>query len=203
MAYYDEAYVDRINLIKELQAKRFLPLSVIKKILKEERNLSVNELRSIMELDGKIFKTLNYQPESRQFPAEDVVNRYKVPKSDLLEMEKSEIINPRMEGKKKYYLELDVRIIECWEKMRNAGFTKRLGFSVKDIVPHKQFISMLVDEEARTFLKRTSGKVSTQEMVKMVDSALVILNELVTLIRRKLLAEFVHHYAKDVETNHE
>ncbi len=33
MAYYDPACVERIELIQDLQSKRFLPLSVIKRIL--------------------------------------------------------------------------------------------------------------------------------------------------------------------------
>src|SRR6185369_11170344 len=55
VAWYDESFVERIGLIKELQQKRFLPLHVIKAIVGNDAEPSRDEVKALLELDGKIF----------------------------------------------------------------------------------------------------------------------------------------------------
>src|SRR5205809_7856653 len=50
VAWYDESFVDRIALIKELQQKRFLPLHVIKAIVANDTTPSRDEVRVLLEL---------------------------------------------------------------------------------------------------------------------------------------------------------
>ncbi|OGW14732.1 MAG: hypothetical protein A3G93_09480 [Nitrospinae bacterium RIFCSPLOWO2_12_FULL_45_22] len=61
MAYYDESFIERIKAIKELQKKRFLPLRIIKNIIGEDSGeSSLNEIKTLLELDGKIFKPIDH-----------------------------------------------------------------------------------------------------------------------------------------------
>ena len=51
VAWYDEAFVERIRFIKELQEKRYLPLSVIRRIVADDEELSRAEVDALLELD--------------------------------------------------------------------------------------------------------------------------------------------------------
>ena len=58
-AFYTEEHLNEILLVKELQSKRFLPLSVIKEIMMGgSGKLSVNEIKTLVELDGRIFSNI-------------------------------------------------------------------------------------------------------------------------------------------------
>ena len=48
MAYYDRSTVERVKLIKELQEKAFLPLHVVRRILRNTSDL--NEIRSYFHI---------------------------------------------------------------------------------------------------------------------------------------------------------
>ena len=196
MAYYDESYIERIKLIKELQEKRFLPLSVIKKIIKAEPSFSAGELRSLGELDGKIFKSLDHMPTFKPISLTEVLKKYEIERADLLEMVKIGILTPITIKGAKHFKEIDVRLIECWDRMAKAGFTKDLGFMPIDVHHYKDMVSMLVEEEARTFLNLVAGKLTVEQMVEMIDSGLVIMNDFISILRRKFLMELVKRYAQ-------
>src|SRR5512143_3769228 len=53
IADYDEGYIDRIRMIKELQDNYFLPLSVIKNILKNQKKSS--EGKSFLRIRSEYF----------------------------------------------------------------------------------------------------------------------------------------------------
>ena len=55
VAWYDESFVERIALIKELQQKRFLPLHIIKTIVGGDAEPSRDEVKALLEIDGKLF----------------------------------------------------------------------------------------------------------------------------------------------------
>ncbi len=196
MAYYDESYIERIKLIKELQEKRFLPLSVIKKILKAEPDFSGGEMRSLGELDGRIFKSLDHMPTFKPLSLSEILKKYDIERADLLEMVKIGILSPTSVKGTKHFNEIDVRLIECWDRMLKAGFTKDLGFMPIDIHHYKDMVSMLVEEEARTFLSQVAGKLTVEQMVEMIDNGLVIMNEFISILRRKFLMELVKKYSQ-------
>jgi len=54
VADYNESYVDQLRLIKELQDNYFLPLSIIKKIIKEQRKQSLADQSSFKFQAGLI-----------------------------------------------------------------------------------------------------------------------------------------------------
>ena len=64
MAYYDESYVGRIRLIRELQEKRYLPLSIIKQMLEQsESSMETEEITTLLELEGKLLKRTVLVPD--------------------------------------------------------------------------------------------------------------------------------------------
>ena len=61
MAYYPPAYVQRIELIKRLQEKRFMPLRVIKGALEEDPE----RVHALIELEDRILERALPAPRTR------------------------------------------------------------------------------------------------------------------------------------------
>lgn len=196
MAYYSQAHIDAIRLVKELQSKRFLPLAVIKKILKNKKQgLSVDEIRTIAEMDGKLFTNLHERLTVKKATERQLSQRTGVEIKDIRDLEKMGILNPVRKGGRKFYDEDDIRFMECWEKLREIGFSKELGFIADTLKPHRELIERLVDLETKIMLERTLGKITVDEMVKMVEEGTPVLNTMIGLIRKRLILKTVQDYA--------
>jgi len=196
MAYYSEKHVNAIRLIKELQSKRYLPLSVIRKLVKNEKNvLSVDEIQIIAKMDGKLFKNLDESLKVKQVTAKQLTERTGVLLKEVKELEKTGILHPDIKGKKSYYGEDDIRFMECWKKMRELGFSKELGFGPEVLKPHLGLVEQLVEEETRIMMDRTMGKIGVDEMVRMVEEGSQVLNTMIGLIHKRLIMETVRTYA--------
>jgi DNA-binding transcriptional MerR regulator len=196
MAYYLEKHINAIRLIKELQSKRYLPLSVIKKIVMHEKDgLSVDEIQTIAKLDGKLFKNLKESLAIRKINAKQLAERTSSDLKEIQELEDMGILHPQKKGKQKYYDEDDIRIMECWKKLREIGFSKELGFAPEDFTPYRKFMSSLVEEETKIMMKRTLGRITVDQMVKMVEEGTPVLNTIIGLIRKRLILETVRKYA--------
>ena len=69
MAYYGEAHVKRLQLIKKLQHERFLPLKAIKAILDDQKGaFSESQEGFLAELKARLVGTLADDPERPQVP---------------------------------------------------------------------------------------------------------------------------------------
>jgi DNA-binding transcriptional MerR regulator len=197
MAYYSDEHVNAIRLIKELQSKRYLPLSVIKKIIKQGKDgLSVDEIQTIAKLDGKLFKNIKESLAIRKISTGQLSERTGADLKEIKELESIGILHPQKKAKQKYYDEDDIRIMECWKKLREIGFSKELGFAPEDFIPYREFVARMVDEETKIMLKRTLGKISIDEMVLMVEEGTDVLNTIIGLIRKRLILETVSKYAQ-------
>lgn len=103
MAYYSEVHIDAIRLVKELQSKRYLPLSVIKQIVKNDRNgLSVNEIQTIAKLDGKLCKNLVKGVKIKKITVKQLVSRTGAQLSEIKELERMGILHPLKMEKQQY-----------------------------------------------------------------------------------------------------
>jgi DNA-binding transcriptional MerR regulator len=196
MAYYMEEHINAIRLIRELQSKRYLPLAVIKKIVTHEKDgLSVDEIQTIAKLDGKLFKNLKESLAIRKINAKQLAKRTSSDLKEIHGLEDMGILHPQKKGKQKYYDEDDIRIMECWKKLREIGFSKELGFAPEDFTPYREFMSSLVEEETKIMMKRTLGRITVDEMVQMVEEGTPVLNTIIGLIRKRFILETVRKYA--------
>ena len=202
MAYYSDDHINAIRLIKELQSKRYLPLSVIKKLIRQEKDgLSVDEIQTIAKLDGKLFKNLHESLTIRKINVKQLSERTGADFKEIKELEMMGILHPQKKGRQKYFDEDDIRIMECWKKLRELGFSKELGFAPGDFSAYRAVMGTLVEEETKIMLKRTFGKISVDEMVHMVEEGTPVLNTIIGLIRKRFILETVKKYAAAFSEN--
>jgi DNA-binding transcriptional MerR regulator len=75
MAYYPPEFVERVRLIKRLQEQRFMPLKVIKRMLRDDPDRT----RALIELEDRVLETAMAGEEKRISGAE-LHRRYDIPR---------------------------------------------------------------------------------------------------------------------------
>src|SRR5687767_2184065 len=108
MAYYDESHVEQLKLIKRLRTESYLPLHVIKKVMKEGKLASsARNLDLAGELFGQGART-EFEPLTR----EDLAERTKLSEERIAAYEEAGLLRPKLVGKTKHYGHEDVRVAE-------------------------------------------------------------------------------------------
>ena len=129
MAWYPPEFVERIQLIKDLQERRFMPLKAIK---------------GILDLEG----------EATRISAAELKRRYGVPQEVLDRLAELEVITPNSRG----YGASDVRIVEAISRFRAGGYDEKIGFTVYDTLRYKRAMEELVKEEVQVIMERLAAR---------------------------------------------
>ena len=141
MAYYDPQCVEDIRLVKELQQKGFLPLSVIKMILKAERRGQdpghLVEMRTFMD---HIFHPVGTGAQSRDLSLTELAAASGLPESSLQTLRTLGLLMPVATEQGERYDDIDLRI---------AGIVKELvgfGLAPEDLSVYSQYIDAIRNE---------------------------------------------------------
>ena len=137
MAWYPPEFVERIQLIKDLQERRFMPLKAIKGLL-------------------------DLEDEGTRMSAPELRRRFGVPKEVLDRLAELEVVSPNSRG----YGSNDVRIVEAISRFRAGGYDERIGFTVYDTLRYKRAMEELVKEEVQVITERLGGDVDPQLIEK-------------------------------------
>ena len=158
MAWYPPEFVDRIQLIKDLQERRFMPLKAIK---------------GLLELEG----------EATRISAAELKRRYGVPQEVLDRLAELEVISPTSRG----YGASDVRIIEAISRFRAGGYDERIGFTVYDTLRYKRAMEELVKEEVQVIMERLGGDVDADRLAELIETGAAPLRDLISALHSKAL----------------
>ena len=185
MAYYPEAFVDRIRLIKRLQEERFMPLRVIRDVMADDPERAAR----VIELEDRILERAIEAGESARVSRKSVHETYDVPRNVLERLEQLEVLTPNSRG----YDADDVAIIEAISRFRAGGYEEKIGFTVYDTLRYREALAPLVAEEVRVLLDRL-GEIEPERAVQIISSGAQPLRELIGAMHSKLLlAELRHH----------
>jgi DNA-binding transcriptional MerR regulator len=178
MAYYPEAFVDRIRLIKQLQEERYMPLRVIRDLLDEDPERA----RKLIELGDRLLEHAREGEAPRVSPAE-VRDRYELPQEVLDRLAELEVLTPNRNG----YSPSDVRIIAAVSRFRAGGYDERIGFTVYDTLRYKRALAELVAEEVDVLMERLAGEMDAEPAIELIEAGVEPLNELMAALRTKQL----------------
>jgi len=189
VAWYDASFVERILLIKRLQSERFLPLSVIKGIVGDPRELTEVEARALHALDGQIAPAAEragagpHPPETLARLAKRTGLAVKEIR-ELADAGAVEIVvrdgKPALEG-------ASVAIVESWARFREAGFTDELGFTAGEAALYVETLTGLAREELRRFGARVPAKVDADTARRLARAGIDRANELIGLLREAIV----------------
>lgn len=121
MAYYDESTVNDIHFIKELQEKRYLPLGVIKEVLKAKR-----EGHDLMEEDHLIlfdhlFGQVRNNGAGQQFDEVSFLAETGLTEQELSQLIHMGMVSPSPETENRLFDEFDLAVAEALKKLMAMG----------------------------------------------------------------------------------
>jgi DNA-binding transcriptional MerR regulator len=178
MAYYPPEFVERVRLIKRLQEQRFMPLKVIKRILREDPART----RALMELEDRVLETA-MAGEEKRISAAELHRRYDIPREVTSRLAELEVLTPNSRG----YSPSDVKIVEAICRFRAGGYDERIGFTVYDTLRYKSALEGLVKEEVEVLMQRLAEEMDADRAVALVEAGAEPLQDLISALHSKLL----------------
>lgn len=191
VAWYDESFIERIRLIKELQQKRYLPLQVIKAIVNGDTPPSPREVETLGALEGKLLPPGDAALAGRRERLSALAKRTGLPVREIRELAALESIEIVTAAGDQWVEGVGIRLVELWGRFRAAGFTAERGFPTDQVRLYVDMASLLAREELRRFTKGLAGRVTDADLVRMAEEGIRLGSEVVALLRHAALLRFI------------
>jgi DNA-binding transcriptional MerR regulator len=178
MAWYSEAHLQRLLLIKRLQHERFLPLKAIRAILdgREER-FTPAQHRFLQGVKERLGEALDLSPPLGPAPlvdADELVTRTGVDREDDERAVELGLVGATRDPEGRLQIaEADAWMLELFGEIRRIGFTRGLGFAVDDLAFYADAMDKLFREEMRLLSDRLSH-LPPDHVAKMIERSLPI-----------------------------
>jgi DNA-binding transcriptional MerR regulator len=180
MAWYPPDFVERIAFIKRLQEQRFMPLRVIRDLMRDDPQ----RLEALLAVEDRILERATTAAGERSRTSRKAVEEaYDVPRNVLERLEQIDVLTPNGRG----YDADDVKIIEAISRFRAGGYDEAIGFTVYDTLRYREALAPLVEEEVRVLLGRLASSVDEDRAVEIIASGAEPLQELIGAVHSKLL----------------
>jgi DNA-binding transcriptional MerR regulator len=187
VAEYNESYVHRIRLIKELQDHRFLPLSLIKRILKYEKDSPERE--SFLELQTDYFRPVDQLLPTNVVGEEAFRKATGLGRKCLSNLEEWEIITPELGDGRKTYSQDDVSLGKVVMDMDRIGLGARDGFDSTALKYYSDAFRKIVKMAHRYYMQAVLGRLSPEEYSQRRVQATEIMSVFFYHLYRKLARE--------------
>ena len=188
VAIYDERCIDQIKTIKRLQDNYFLPLSVIKKIIKKHKTKPDAEQLSF-EVLSEFIKPMDYFLSSEIAGREAFREETGLGGKWLAKMEEWGVISTSRRDGDLSYSQDDVIIGKLIVEMDRTGYGPKDGTDPEDLRRITDFIREYITKAEQIFFQAKGGEVSPEE----VQNKQVKIREIMSLffyhVYRKLVRE--------------
>lgn len=189
VAWYDESFIERIQLIKKLQDERFLPLAVIKSIVAPHGPLSAAEEETLRALQGEIRPSTQRGRAARGIDVATLARRAGIPLVEIREFARHGAITLERSGDADLVRGNDIEIIELWGRLRAAGFTQAVGITT-DLIPlYVEVIDWLTGEEIKIFTRALTGRVDFEGARLMAEEGIDVVNRLLGLMHERRILQ--------------
>jgi DNA-binding transcriptional MerR regulator len=187
-ADYNESYVDQIHIIKGLQDNYFLPLSVIKKIVKHQKRQSRSE-QSSFQLQSEYFRPIDRLLSSEVAGKEAFRDATGIGRKWLRKMEEWGIITAEAREGQPVYSQDDVIIGKLVVDMDRIGFGPKHGYDPERLRPIADFVRDFVRSTQKDYFQYNLVRLSSEELVEKGSKFTEIMSLFFYHLYRKLVRE--------------
>jgi DNA-binding transcriptional MerR regulator len=187
IADYDEGYVERIRMIKELQDNYFLPLAVIKNILKYRKKSP--EGQSFLGLRREYFRPVDQLLPTEIAGEEAFRKATGLGRKWLVKMEEWGIISPELRDGEKVYSQDDITLGKLVVEMDEIGIGVKDGFDAEALKHYRDMFRDIVVMSHKYYIEATLGKLSPEEFSKRIVQGREIMSAFFYHLYRKLSRE--------------
>ncbi|MFO7564784.1 MAG: MerR family transcriptional regulator [Enhygromyxa sp.] len=177
MAYYGAEHLERLRLVLELKNQRFLPLDTIRAVLDGEDARFTPEQRALLvEVKDRVADVLTASRGSATTVAvAPLLRKLGIKRSELRELEELGLVGTVKIRGTLHVPEDDVWVLELWAGLREAGFTRALGFGVADLRPYVEAVTSLFEHEVRDLTPRLAA-LPAEQVAEMFRRGLPLIN---------------------------
>ncbi|RJR18557.1 MAG: MerR family transcriptional regulator [Desulfobacteraceae bacterium] len=188
LADYSDDYVEQIRIIRTLQKNYFLPLSVIKKILKRHKRQSLSEKSSFELLSGY------FKPVDRLLAGE-VTGKEAFQEVTGLSakwqsmMEQWGVISSETREGRPVYSQDDVIIGRLLVDMDRLGFGPKDGYNPEDLKEIADFIRDYVIRTQKDYYQSSLERLSSEDLVSRGGNFTEVMSLFFYHLYRKVVKE--------------
>jgi DNA-binding transcriptional MerR regulator len=183
VARYSQIHVDRLKAIKRLQQERFLPLNVIKTIMKAQDAETAGGIGGFIGLENALYPLLGDPKNLEPRKLEQVAEEAGLGVDEVHELVQIGFVQPDTRDGAIWLDSRNARIVSLWRQIKDAGFTEELGYSANEWRVYAEFLDWLVREEVTTFYEKLAERVGQSEAATMASEGVRVMNEMLPLMR--------------------
>jgi DNA-binding transcriptional MerR regulator len=183
-AEYGHEHLVRLQRIRDLQARHFLPLRAIKALLEDEvaaENLTP-EQEALLARVRATLPDLERVTKKTVTVAEALGGR--VTAAEIDELVTAGIVEVTGRGKSARLSSEDAELLKAWAAARDAGIGPEAGFRPADLAIYDSAMRRLVREEVRRFSKAFADR-PTGEAIEVLRMALPVIERVLTVLHDK------------------
>ncbi|WNG32589.1 MerR family transcriptional regulator [Archangium minus] len=178
MAFYGEQHLKRLQLIRQLQEERFMPLKAIRAMLEERDDAFTPKQRELIsEVRQRLGPSIGVVGQKDTVGAAELLKETGVSRAELARMVELGLLVTRKQGGRTVLARDDVFLVELWGQLKKAGFTEALGFRVDDLRIYTKAMFSLFVSEAQLLSDRLTH-LPPGQAAEMVERALPLINTL-------------------------
>jgi DNA-binding transcriptional MerR regulator len=197
VGYYSPSHLDRLRLIKELQEKRFLPLAVIRTVIRNyEAGADLEAMLAPLEM---VFAPRWDASDATDFGRDELAKQAGVPEHVVDAADEMGFLFPRRRGRERRYTRDDVHMLEVADRWLELGLPRELGRLYRDA------FEKISRSQVRAFNQAVVLPIAAEELPpdetrqRLLDGYQAMsqtFGRLVSLLHRKLLQQAVESYAE-------
>ena len=198
IADYDQGYIERIRLIKELQDRYFLPLAIIKNIIKYQKKSP--EGQSLLGLRREYFRPVDQLLPNEIDGEEAFWKATGLARKWLGKMEEWGIINPEIRNGRKIYSQDDITLGKLLVEMDQVGIGVRDGFDAEALKHYRDLFREIVVMSHKYYFEGALGKLGPDEFSKRIIQGREIMSTFFYHLYRKLSREEYRRFLMLMQT---
>ncbi len=191
-ADYSEDYIEQISFIRGLQENYFLPLSVIKKVLKRHKQKSLSE-KSSFELLSGYFRPVDRLLSGEVSGSEAFEDITGLSAKWREKMEQWGVISHEMREGRPVYSQDDVIIGRLLVDMDHMGFGPKDGYDPEDLKEIAEFIRDYVARSQRNYYQSSLERLSSGDLVSRGSKFTEVMSLFFYHLYRKVVKEEYRH----------
>lgn len=195
-ADYHEGYVEQIRIVKQLQDNYFLPLSVIKKIIRQHKKQSRSE-QSAFDCLSLYLRPLDRLLSSEVTGRPAFMTATGLSAKWLERMEQWQVITAETRNGEAVFSQDDVIIGRLMVDMDRNGFGPKDGYDPEDLKMIAQFIRQYAAKTQNDYYQHNIERLSSAELVEKGSRFTEIMSLFFYHLYRKVVKE---EYARLITT---
>ena len=186
-AVYGLEHLDRLQRIKDLQERHFLPLRAIKAVLEEGAGGGFSEEQEAMLRRVRASQLPMRSHGAAPRVALDGIVPSRVSRADLDAMKRLGFIDVKGRGREATISPEDAGILECWAEIGSLFRAGEERVTPDVLGTYDDAIAALVEREARTLTRRYTN-LSGERAAELIEASDPVIARLLAALRRKKIA---------------